>query len=431
MKDRRWLVGAGSVALAAATLTVAAPAAATPLAATRSAAVDTASAHIATPAATGSRPHLTRPATAAIASTNGKVDALIYARGIVYVGGEFTRMRFGGHTYVRRRLAAIRRTTGGPTSFRPSVNGQVMSMALSPNKKVLYIGGRFSAVRGATRHDVAAFSVSTGRLLRFAPDVSGAVRTIAITKRGVFLGGTVDMVNGVKRTYAAEVTTHGRVTEWAPQLDGWVRAMLIAPDRKRIILGGGFHEVNGVPFQALASVGLLKGGNEPFVNGLIPTYTGGMYSEVTSLATNGSQVFAGAEGTGFHAFDGTLSFAPDTGQLIWRNTCLGATQAVLYLRGVLYKASHAHDCSSMGGFSQIAVHWQAHHLLAESSATGTLLPWGTSLDARPTPMPDTNGGVNNKLGPFALATDGRQLFVGGEFTYVNNRKQEGLARFNY
>lgn len=52
---------------------------------------------------------------------------------------------------------------------------------------------------------------------------------------------------------------------------------------------------------------------------------------------------------------------------------------------MLYKASHAHDCGRSGGFGEI------------------------------------------KPGPFCFATDGTQLFVGGEFTPVNNKAQEGLA----
>ena len=58
----------------------------------------------------------------------------------------------------------------------------------------------------------------------------------------------------------------------------------------------------------------------------------------------------------------------------------------------------------------------AHHLLDQSLVNGTLGHW----------TPDTNG---NQLGPRVMATDGMQLFVGGDFTSVNSRLQQGLARF--
>jgi hypothetical protein len=40
--------------------------------------------------------HLVQTAPSAMASTNDKVDALAYAKGVVYAGGMFTRMRFRG-----------------------------------------------------------------------------------------------------------------------------------------------------------------------------------------------------------------------------------------------------------------------------------------------------------------------------------------------
>lgn len=375
--------------------------------------------------------HLVRTSASPMATTNNKVYALAYAHGVVYAGGMFTRMHFRRISYTRDRLGAVRSATGAPTSFRPRINGTVKALALSPDRKVLYVGGDFTAIGSHHRINVAAFSTSTGKLTSFAPRVSGgSVDAIAASSTGVYLGGTITAVDGQPRTFAAKVTLRGKVTTWAPELDGWVRALLISPDKTRIFLGGGFHHVNGVAFEALGSVNLTNGANRPFQDGLIPTYKPGEFSQVTSFSTNGTLIFAGAEGTGPGVFDGTLAFRPDTGNEVWRNTCLGATQSVLYLRGVLYKASHAHDCSSAGGFGQIPPFWQPHRLLAEDPATGQLRAWGTSTRTVRFPVPNTNGGLYNHLGPFALTTDGRQLFVGGEFTRVNGKPQEGLARFS-
>ena len=388
---------------------------------------------IAAPASAGTSRLVSRLVSTAqspMATTNDEVTALAYANHVVYAGGYFTRMYFKGHRYVRNHIGAVNSSTGQPTAaFRPSINGAVRSLALSPDKKILYVGGSFTRVNGVTRMNIAAFRTSTGRLTSFAPKVAGTVVALAANSYRVYLGGTISQVNGRRRTEAAEVTTAGKLTAWAPVLDGWVRALLISPDKTRILLGGGFHHVNGATYEGLGSVNPVTGTNEPFRNGLIPTYHDGRVSQATSLATNGTWIFAGAEGTGTRAFDGTLAFRPDSGSLVWRNTCLGATQTILYLRGVLYKGSHAHDCSSAGGFGPIRPHWQPHHLLAENPLNGKLLAWGTSARSVPQPIPDTNGGVRSELGPFAFATDGLQLFAGGDFTTVNTRRQEGLARF--
>src|SRR5207245_963953 len=59
---------------------------------------------------------------------------------------------------------------------------------------------------------------------------------------------------------------------------------------------------------------------------------------------------------------------------------------------------------------------ESHHLNAESLADGHMGDY----------FPNTNG---NPLGPRYLATDGTQLFLGGDFTTVNKVAQQGLARF--
>ena len=365
-----------------------------------------------------------------MATTNGRVNALLYVDGTVYVGGKFSSLTFHRKIHARHNLGAVSSATGAPIAFSPKINGQVHSLALSPDKSVLYVGGAFTRVGRFARDDVAAFSIATRKLLNFAPKVAGTVLTIAVTSSGVYLGGEFTVVNGKRRTFAAEVARDGALLPWAPRLDGRVRALLVSPDGTRMFLGGGFHHVNRRADEALAAVGLASGASARFNRKLMPTFRRrGRFSQVTSFATDGNLIFAGAEGTGQGVFDGTLAFRPKTGRLVWRNRCLGATQAVLYLNGVLYKASHAHDCSRSGGFRQIRPGWHAHHLMAEAPGSGKLLRWGTSAMAGPNPLPDTNGGLGTGLGPFALATDGTQLFVGGEFTTVNDKAQEGLTRF--
>ena len=126
---------------------------------------------------------------------------------------------------------------------------------------------------------------------------------------------------------------------------------------------------------------------------------------------------------------------PTTGGVVWKDNCLGATQALSLIGNVLYVGSHSHDCSTVttGGFPQKPYDngpgsW--HHLLAMTARTsggkagGQLLTWYPTLNSGP-----TNAAVANELGPRALATDGTTLFVGGQSTKVNGVDQQGLAMF--
>jgi hypothetical protein len=116
-------------------------------------------------------------------------------------------------------------------------------------------------------------------------------------------------------------------------------------------------------------------------------------------------------------FDGRLAMNWSTLDQRWRDTCLGATQAVVSYQGVLYSGSHAHDCKNTpGGFTDIG---NRQHLLGQSINDKTILAW----------FPDTNDGLGEKIGPRSMAMAGDILWVGGEFTTVNEKPQQGLTRF--
>jgi hypothetical protein len=146
---------------------------------------------------------------------------------------------------------------------------------------------------------------------------------------------------------------------------------------------------------------------------------------VKDIIISGTTAYIADEGTGGGCFDGDWAADVDTGNLIWQNDCLGATQTIEIVNGWLYKGSHAHDCAySAGGFPQVSepsgVGWVTHHLLNQSLTDGSLGHFEANTNEP--------GGVE-PLGPGTMATDGTQLFVGGDFTVVNTTSQQGLTRF--
>ena len=86
-------------------------------------------------------------------------------------------------------------------------------------------------------------------------------------------------------------------------------------------------------------------------------------SVVKVLVKDSTNFYVGAEGTGGGVFDGRIAGVLATGAQVWKDVCLGATQALAVYQGVLYSGSHAHDCSQTpGGFPD----GKRHHLLAQS-----------------------------------------------------------------
>ncbi len=220
----------------------------------------------------------------------------------------------------------------------------------------------------------------------------------------------------------------GNLLPWAPVLDGPLYTLAVAPDDSQVVLGGYFQTINGVSQNAAGAVDAATGtANVPWTANIVPWHPGTCTSTVKNVVISGSTTYLAAEGNGGGCFDGDFAVKlGSTDSLVWQNDCLGATQALEVVNGFLFKGSHAHDCAyAPGGFPQVPQGggWVTWHLLDQSLTDGTLGHWtpGTNVGT-------TEIGVGN-LGPHAMATDGRQLFVGGDFTTVNAKPQQGFAIF--
>ncbi|HZD37348.1 MAG TPA: fibronectin type III domain-containing protein [Actinomycetes bacterium] len=348
--------------------------------------------------------------------TNGIVYAVAYTHGNVYIGGSFTRVRppgaaAGTREVTRNHIAAFNATTGALTSFKHNVNSTVYSLLPSPSGARLYVGGDFTAIDGAARGHLGAFAPVSGALLgTWKPSVTGRVKSISTFGTGttLYVGGTFGTAGGQPRTNVAAFNSSGGLLPFRATPDASVRALIVSADGSRIVIGGSFSHVNGVARHALAI--LSTAGTVQPQQSVIPTC-----SQVTSFARTATAVFLGAEGTGGGCFDGTLALNPRTGAQLWRDNCLGATQAVQVIGTWLYVGSHAHNCSGVvGGFGETS---PPRHLMREAVSNGHIdSHW----------FPNTNG---NPLGPRSLGSDGTRLGVGGDFTKVNNKLQQGFTQF--
>ena len=122
--------------------------------------------------------------------------------------------------------------------------------------------------------------------------------------------------------------------------------------------------------------------------------------------------------------------------------CHGDTYDVLPTTDVIYIASHTHDCSNIGGFSDGEESGKYHHAVGFSStATGTVQRnkvWGyTDFEGQPAPtqyngfLPGFQIGEYSGLSQAVWTVEGNSQYIvyGGEFVAVNGTKQQGLVRF--
>ncbi|MQY32384.1 hypothetical protein SRB17_03320 [Streptomyces sp. RB17] len=358
--------------------------------------------------------------------TDGIVWSLAYARGVVYAAGSFHAVRppgaaAGTRQIPRHNFAAFDAVTGRLLPCSPSFTGgvgpysggTVRALKASPDGRVLYVGGNFGHVGSAAVANAVALDTAHCTLRKdFRPAVSATVRAIDTTGKTVYLGGDFDQVDGQSRHRVAALSRTGSLLPFKADVDLPVRALAAVPGQHELLVGGDFEWVNGAQAHSLVALDGTDGATVRTFPGWLPPG-----SRVKSIAPGTSRFYIGAEGDGLGVFDGRIAGRLRDGTMVWKDTCLGATQAVLPHNGVLYSASHAHDCSrTPGGFPERGIR---HTLLAQSVTDRRILHW----------FPDTDGGLGEGVGPRALTVAGSTLWVGGEFTRVNDRPQQGLTRF--
>lgn len=368
--------------------------------------------------------------------TNGITYALTATGGVLYAGGDFTSVRppgaaSGTGEVARTKLAAFSTSNGAlVTSFNHTLNGAVFGMAASPDGSTLYIGGDFTTVDGAGRNHIAAFNTSTGALTSWAPSVYSRVSAIAVSPTGVYIAGGFTRIGSnttIQRVAELSPSNGAVMSSFSTAADNYVYSVALSTDYSKLYLAGTFASLNGdTSYYAAGVVNSTTGATLPFpANSVIPRPSPGCLSVSKVVRTDANGAYFGNEGTGGGCFDGTFA-ANNDGSLKWVSYCLGATQAVQPLGTQLYTGSHSHDCTGDQSHDPDAfpeVGWSkglARHLLSRSLANGNVGDW----------YPQTNGGIGNGLGPRVMATDGTQLFVGGEFTTVNGQPQQSLARFS-
>ena len=163
---------------------------------------------------------------------------------------------------------------GGTPDETWMTNGTVFAQALSEDKRTLYIGGRFTALRDRAGNqtpvaNLAAIDVATGEPVRsWKPRVTGTgaiVQSIAVKDGRLFVGGNFSAVNGAPRGNIAEVDpADGSLRPFAPQityegntLPPTVNAMLV--DGYRLYVAGDFNRVGGQARSKMAAFDLATG----------------------------------------------------------------------------------------------------------------------------------------------------------------------------
>jgi hypothetical protein len=336
--------------------------------------------------------------------TNGRVNAVAYLGGTIYLGGSFTSV--DGTT--RNRLAACDAATGNLLGWNPNANGVVRALKVSPAGTRVYVGGDFSAVGGAARSRVAALSPSSGGAFGWSPYVNSSVKAITTSTTGstVYVGGDFSSAEGAGRSrLAAFNATSGNISStFKPSISNGagnfatVLSMAVSPNNQSLYFSGDFALVNGHSRRNAAAVSTgiasLRAWN--------PASTADVAGELT-ISASGNTVFVGGRSTGGYV----QAYGPTAGGTpVWNVKTNGDVEALAVSSSILYVGGHF---TTVGAASR-------GHLAAVSASGGTLQSWA----------PVANG----VFGAFAAAITSSRVAFGGEFTTVAGEAHQGLVQFS-
>lgn len=171
--------------------------------------------------------------------TNGVVRAVAVSEdgATVFLGGRFT-VAAGAS---RANLAAVDAVTGQVletwVANTGGTNPDVNSLAVKGDR--LYVGGRFGSIDGTTRKRLVALDVASGDVVTgFRPSPNGMIREVVVSPDGtkVYAGGGFTTIGGQSRgARAAELlASTGSATAFNPAGDGGNAVTVeISPDGSR------------------------------------------------------------------------------------------------------------------------------------------------------------------------------------------------------
>ena len=370
----------------------------------------------------------------------GRVRAIAEVGNVVYVGGSYRVLvppdAQGTPARQRRNhLAALDVATGTPTAWNPTADGAVRALAVSPDRRRLYVGGEFLHLFGQEAGGLAAIDLETGTLdPGFRPGAVGKVEALALAGGRLYAGGAFASVvvpegqpgsgtHDRPRLAAFDAAT-GALLDWVPPpMEGGaytgqtgvpddsvppeVTALAVSADGTTLHVGGTFLDFGG--HGGLVALDTATARPAAWQPAPIKRPVFGL-----AMSPGGRTFYVATGGAGgrLYHFDPAGDTKP-----VWYVQVDGDAMGVAVSATTAYLPGHydfivpqKSDC-----YRHCPQGTERRHLAAFDARTGELDPWN--------PVADTN------TGPYTAAVGAGHHYVGGEFTRINGRPQPGFAQF--
>ena len=311
------------------------------------------------------------------ADVSGTVRTLAVGDGRLFIGGTFDTV----NGEPRANLAGLDLATGTVTALRADAEarGFVSVNALAYADGILYVGGDFSTVGGIERNNAAAVDADTGVVLPWDPQVNRSVYDLAIQGESVFLAGWFNTIGASRRELMAEVDAMtGLATAWEPALFGNDVVDLVI-EGNTLYFAGSFRTDAGPAREQLAAVDLDT-------RQILPALAeASLDGDVDVVAVSGDRVYVGAYAWpgggqgflvdpvvrgGFAALDLTTGQTRDWSPVFERQ----------FSSGYLNRFERVGDSLFVGGSFTEADGEPRNGLAAFDLLTGQVMPWNLDVD---------------------------------------------------
>jgi hypothetical protein len=190
---------------------------------------------------------------------DGRVNAIVQIGARLIAGGDFSQVQAasGGAILTRTDLVAFDAATGViDTAFKPSSNGAVEALAATPDGNV-FVSGTFTSMNGSAFGRLVKLNPADGQIVQtFHPQPSGHVRTITVRGGILYAGGAFTVIGGASRSNLAalDATTGAAISSFnLPVTDARkagtgpsVYKLDVSPDGTKMMVIGNFTKIAGL-----------------------------------------------------------------------------------------------------------------------------------------------------------------------------------------
>jgi large repetitive protein len=389
----------------------------------------------------------------------------------VFIAGSFTSIQnnLPGNTttYNQANLASYNYQTGAvDQNFRPTFNGGVAAVEVTPDGTKLFVGGSFSTVSGVARQKVASLNLTTGVPLStfvVTNSTNNAVTAIDATNTTVYVGGRFTRINGVLKggLAALDATTGAVDTTFSNDISGGigvdgtlqVQQLKLTHDETKLLV---LHTGRKIAGQDRLTVGIIDTATKQ----LLPWRTqlwdtnlarlGGVTRVASMDVAPNDQYFVVGSGSGGDAppiSDTAVAYPLSAASLqssdvqpIWNTRnfdsvySIAITEQAVYIGGHFQFTESPTSCPTepcypglenvgygtgqgLAGYGLGDAVVRRDHLAALSPTTGRALEW----------YPVSNSFEGNK----AMEATPRGIFAGGDATFQGGIRTGRVAFFDF